>query len=95
MEGYLADLTHALHQAHETARSKLRATQKRMKREYDVKVYRREFQEGDKVYLLDTAAVKGKTKKLCPPWKGPAALNREGTLSLSLSSFVPKHLIRS
>ena len=47
MEEYVADLTHALHQAHETARRKLRATQKRMKRDYEVKVYRREFQEGD------------------------------------------------
>ena len=73
-EEYVQNLTQTLRQAHETARTKLRQTQRQMKRDYDVKVYRRQFEEGDRVYILDTATPKGKTKKLCPPWKGPAVI---------------------
>ena len=32
------------------------------------------FAEGDSVYLLDTASVKGKSQKLLAPWKGPALI---------------------
>ena len=74
LEDYSVDLSQALYLAHETAREKLRSTQKRLKRDYDVKVHLREFSEGDKVYLLDTAASKGRCKKLKPPWKGPALI---------------------
>jgi hypothetical protein len=42
-----------------------------MKRDYDVKVRVRELKLGDLVYQLDTATVKGKTRKLSPSWKGP------------------------
>ena len=86
----------SLLQAHETARTKLRATQERMKRDYDVRVHRREFQEGDRVYLLDTATPKGKTKKLCPPWKGPATIIKKLSpylyrISYRNSTFVVNH----
>jgi hypothetical protein len=40
--------------------------QKRKKRDYDVKVRVRELKLGDLVYQLDTATVKGKTRKLSP-----------------------------
>ena len=73
-EEYVVELTQALKVAHEAARKTLRATQKRLKKDYDVKVYQRQFEKGDRVYLLDTASVKGKTKKLSPPWKGPAVI---------------------
>ena len=44
----------------------------RMKRDYDVCVLEYVYQEGDIVYLLDTAVKKGQCKKLSSPWKGPA-----------------------
>jgi hypothetical protein len=53
------------------ARETLKQAQKRMKRDYDVKVRVRELKLGDLVYQLDTATVKGKTRKLSPSWKGP------------------------
>jgi hypothetical protein len=45
-----------------------------MKRNYDLRLMERSYQVGDVVYLLDTAVLKGKCKKLCPPWKGPAVI---------------------
>ena len=42
-----------------------------MKRDYVLKVYSRTFEEGDLVYVLDTATVKRKCRKLSPSWKGP------------------------
>ena len=46
-----------------------------MKRNYDLKGIRRhKYKKGDVVYLLDTAVLKGKCRKLCKPWKGPAAV---------------------
>ena len=32
------------------------------------------YGRGDKVYLLDTSSKKGKSQKLCPPWKGPGII---------------------
>lgn len=58
MEEFSANLTESMVRAHETARERLRATQKRMKRDYDLRVNLRAFKVGDKVYLLDTAASK-------------------------------------
>jgi hypothetical protein len=45
-------------------RETLKQSQKRMKRDYDVKVRVKELKLGDLVYQLDTATVKGKTRKL-------------------------------
>ena len=56
------------------ARETLKQSQKRMKRDYDVKVKIRELKLGDLVYQLDTATVKGKTRKLSPSWKGPGVV---------------------
>jgi hypothetical protein len=33
-----------------------------------------EYQPGDFVYVLDTAHIKGRAKKLDPPWKGPGII---------------------
>ena len=67
-------LREAMGRAQETARGTLRAQQKRRKRDYDVHLYRRQYSEGDLVYILDTAKIKGVCKKLSPPWKGPARI---------------------
>jgi hypothetical protein len=45
-----------------------------MKRDYDVKVRVRELKPGDLVYQLDTATIKGKSRKLSPSWKGPGVV---------------------
>ena len=71
---YCAGLREAMGRAQETARGTLRAQLKRRKRDYDVHSYRRQYSEGDLVYLLDTAKIKGVCKKLSPPWKGPARI---------------------
>ncbi|VDH94350.1 Hypothetical predicted protein [Mytilus galloprovincialis] len=55
-----------------------------MKRDYDVRILEREYKIGDLVYVLDTAKIKGRAKKLDPPWKGP------GLVCEKLSSYVYK-----
>ena len=62
VDEYCTDLTQAIETAHEIARSTLQSTQRRMKRDYDLKVRKREYQQGDRVYLLDTATIKGRCK---------------------------------
>ena len=42
-----------------------------MKRDYDLKVHSRAYEEGDLMYILDRATVMGKCRKLNPSWKGP------------------------
>ena len=72
LEAYVVDLEQALQTAHETTRGRLRTSEEWMKwKDYDVKVYSRAYKEGDLVYILDTATVKGKCRKLSPSWKGP------------------------
>ena len=72
---YVATLTKNIQSAHEAARSTLKTSLKRMKRNYDLKGIRRHsYKKGDAVYLLDTAVLKGQCRKLCKPWKGPAAV---------------------
>ena len=56
------------------ARETFKQSQKRKKRDYEVKVRVRELKPGDLVYQLDTATIKGKTRKLSPSWKGPAVV---------------------
>lgn len=68
---YIAELEKAMKTAHEVARKHLKASQERMKRNYDLKVYTKAFEAGDLVYILDTAVVKGQCRKLSSPWKGP------------------------
>ena len=53
-----------------------------MKRDYDMKVYARAYEEGDIVDILDTATVKGKYRKLSHSWKGP------GVVIKKLSSYL-------
>ena len=70
----MSGLMKTMENAHECARSTLKTSLKRMKRSYDLLVLRRPYAEGDRVYLLDTASVKGKSRKLLAPWKGPALI---------------------
>ena len=81
-EEYLSKLVKATQAAHEAARANLQSAQKRMKRDYDVHSFRRQFNEGDPVYVLDTAQVKGRCKKLSSPWKGPGRVVKRLTPDL-------------
>ena len=76
-DNYAHQLVKDLQTAHECARNKLKAATKRMKRNYDLRLLERNFEVGDAVYVLDTATLKGKCKKLCPPWKGPGLVVRK------------------
>lgn len=70
-EQYVTSLRKNIQKIHEIARQKLMTTQETMKRDYDSNLREVEYQTGDFVYVLDTAHLKGRTKKLDPPWKGP------------------------
>jgi transposase InsO family protein len=73
-EAYVAELIGKIQVAHDVARSTLKTSTKRMKRSYDLRILERPYKEGDVVYLLDTASIKGKCKKLKSPWKGPGVI---------------------
>lgn len=88
-ENYVADLTKTMKTAHESARLSLRTSMKRMKRNYDLRVLQRPYAEGDVVYLLDTATLKGKSRKLSSPWKGP------GIIVKKLSAYLYRIKLRN
>lgn len=83
-QDYVDRLKEAMHQAHEVARENLKTNQKHMKRDYDLRMRKNEFKPGDLVYVLDMAHVKGRNKKLDPPWKGP------GIVAEKITSYVYK-----
>ena len=71
-DNYAHQLAQDLQSAHECARGKLKAATKRMNGNYDLRLLERNYEVGDAVYVLDTATLKGKCKKLCPPPPGRA-----------------------
>ena len=71
---YIQELENATLSAHKAARDNLKTAQMRMKRDYDLKILEHTYAVGDVVYVLDTAVVKGKCRKLSPPWKGPGII---------------------
>ena len=81
-EEYVRGLEQSLKHAHEVARRTLKTTQERMKRDYDLRVHAHAYDVGDCVYVLDTATVKGKCRKLSPPWKGPGVIIANYTAAL-------------
>ena len=94
---FVAKLTRNIQAAHSAARQTLKTSLKRMKRNYDLRgILRRPFKKGEIVYLLDTAVLKGKCRKLCRPWKGPAIIVQKISSSLfrvqlRKSMFVVNH----
>lgn len=70
-EEYVTKLRENMREAHEVARRQLQTSQEMMKRDYDTNMKQFEYQPGEFVYMLDTAHLKGRAKKLDPPWKGP------------------------
>ncbi|XP_070546257.1 uncharacterized protein [Ptychodera flava] len=68
---YVQNLEQTLKTTHNIARKTLKTDQERMKRDYDLRINTKAYDLGDCVYILDTATIKGKCRKLSPPWKGP------------------------
>ena len=73
-DAYVIGLEKAIRLSHDIARKTLKTVQAKMKKDYDLKVLEKQYQPGDLVYVLDTAQIKGKSKKLSPPWKGPGII---------------------
>ena len=86
---YVAGLMDNIKKAHVCARSTLKTSLKRMKRYYDLRILQRPYAEGDIIYLLDTASVKGKSRKLTAPWKGPAVIVKK-TVSIPIQGKATK-----
>ena len=97
IDQFVAKLTRNIQTAHNAARTQLKTTLKRMKRDYDLRgVVKRNNQVKDIVYLLDTAVLKGNCRKLSSPWKGPAILIERLSaalfrVQLRKSMFVANH----
>ena len=80
---YVGKLTANLQNAHEVARSNLKTTTKRMKRDYDLRILERNYEVGDVVHILNTASAKGQCKKFRPPWRGPGIIVKKFSTYLS------------
>ena len=78
-DSYVDQLREAIHDTHELARKTLHSAQVRMKRDYDLRVRAEEYTPDELVLILDTAVVKGKNRKLSPPWKGPLIITNKVT----------------
>jgi hypothetical protein len=68
---YVGELQTVMEGAPRVASENLKLSQRKMKRDCDVKVRVRELKPGYLVCQLDTATIKGKSRKLSPSWKGP------------------------
>ena len=77
IDDFVGNLLEKIKETHSLARSKLKVTQANMKRDYDLKASTRPYSVGDPVYVLDSATVKGRCKKLSPVWMGPGLIVRK------------------
>ena len=57
--------------AHRIARENLQQSQRRQKRDYDVRLEQRKYSVGDAVFRYNRSIVLGQSKKLQPIWTGP------------------------
>ena len=71
---YIQQLVVSLKESHQIARKKLKETQKRMKKNYDLRILEKTYETGDKVYVQGEAVSQGICKKIAPPWKGPGII---------------------
>lgn len=70
---YVKDLVDALGEAHKVARENLKTSHQTMKY-YDLRVRECQYNVGDLVYRLDTATIKGKSRRLSPVWRAPGVI---------------------
>jgi transposase InsO family protein len=95
-DSHVAKLTSTLGDAHRKARAMLKTTSRRMKRNYDLRILERPYKTGDLVYILDSATIKGKCRKLSSPWKGPGVIVKKISvylyrIKLQNAVFVANH----
>ena len=64
-------LRETLKQVHEVARTNLKSSIHRQKRDYDLRVNLKKYNIGDVVYKINSASKVGQSKKLQSPWLGP------------------------
>ena len=70
VDEYVAKHTSSIQNgAYDTERTKLKMSFHRMKRDYDLRILERTCEEGDLVYLLDTASFKSKMLKAIPTFR--------------------------
>ena len=79
---YVLELEGAISSAHQKAREQLKVSQNKMKKDYDLRSLVKSYEVGDPVYILEKAVAKGKSKKLCPPWRGPGIIVKKLSPSL-------------
>ena len=82
---WVTKLVRNMQKIHEFARRNLRTSQKRQKRDYDLRIVQRKYDPGDLVYKSDMTTKIGQSKKLRSPWCGPF---------LVVSSMPPLYKIR-
>ena len=78
LDEYTSQLGKNILSAHEVARDKLRTSQARMKRDYNVRVENM-YHVGDLVYISDMTYKQGTSKKLVAPWKEPYVIINKTT----------------
>jgi len=68
---YVKDLRKKMMLIHQQARESMQSAQHRQKRDYDVRLNQNTYAKGDLLYLLNSASIIGRPKKLQAMWKGP------------------------
>lgn len=68
---YISRLKKKLHQIHELGREKLKQSVKYQKKYYDIGARKKNYKEGQAVWLHDTSRKVGVCQKLAYRWKGP------------------------
>ena len=68
---YAARHQEAMRTAHREAWQKLQQSQRRQKRDYDLRLEERKYSVDDAVYRFNKSIVPGQSKKLQPIWSGP------------------------
>ena len=71
LESYAARHQEATRTAHREARQKLQQSQRRQKRDHDLRLEERKYSVDDAVYRFNRSIVLGQSKKLPPIWSGP------------------------
>ena len=73
---YVKKLEERLVQVHKQARETLQSSQRRQRKDYDLKVLERQYRAGDLVYLINSSTKVGQSSKLKSIWKGPFVITK-------------------
>lgn len=70
-DSWIGELAQSLQEIHQLARERLRVSQMRQRRDYDLRLVEKQYSPGDLVYKIDSSTKIGHSKKLRCPWIGP------------------------